>query len=139
VASSSSTFRVHGLDELVHALDLVGHDLPEALRHAGETVAGKEAKAARARAHTIGGVAAHSADAVYADMHGDVAGIGLDGSSYPTAWGAEFGAKAYPQFGSYIGPDNGYFLYPTVAADEDQVAEAYSDALGQLLQKANLA
>lgn len=135
----SSSFRVHGLDELTNALDYVGDHLEEELHRAAVTIAGKEAKAVRSAAQSIGGVAAHSAGAVYADTSGKYPGVGLDGAGFPTAWGAEAGARAYPQFPEYVGPDDGYFLYPTVADDEDRITDDLAEAVEHLLKKADLA
>lgn len=139
MAGSGFRVKVYGLDELGEALDWVGDHLEDELRRTGNTIAEEEAKSARAAAQTIGGVAAHSAGAVYADTGGSAPGVGLDGAGYPTAWGAEHGAIQYPQFPAYVGPDDGYFLYPTVADDEDSIVDAYVDSFDRLLKKAGLA
>jgi hypothetical protein len=43
-------------------------------------------------------------------------------------WGAEFGAKSYPQFSPHLGK-TGYFLWPTVRAEQGNILDEYSKAL----------
>jgi hypothetical protein len=46
-------------------------------------------------------------------------------------WGAEFGSDRFPQFRPWRGNDDGagYFLWPTVRDDSDEIMERYDDAV----------
>lgn len=48
-------------------------------------------------------------------------------------WGANFGAKRYPQFPPVVKPD--HFLFATIADMRDDILDRYGDALGAALAK----
>jgi hypothetical protein len=52
-------------------------------------------------------------------------------------WGAEFGSGRYPQFHPWRGSSTGagYFLWPTIREESDDITERYADALMDAVDK----
>ena len=73
--SSDAGIFVHGLPELSRALKQLGGDFPKELRNAGKDVASFVASEARAKAQSIGGVAAHVASSVKPSAGAQYAGV----------------------------------------------------------------
>ena len=129
---------VSGIDALRRALKAAGEGAEKELAKAHKTVAGDIVADAKARARSLGGVAAKSAGAVKASGTQRRAAVTLSASSrYPFALGAEFGSKQYRQFRAWrgAGPGSGYFLWP--AADEglERAAELYLEVVGDLIER----
>lgn len=132
----SQAITVQGLAEFqreLRQIDLAS-DLRDANREAAETVA----SAARARASSLGGVAAKTAPSIKAAAEQRRAKVDLGGSRYPFALGAEFGGQGRPstmQFKPHLGR-TGYALYPAIRDTREQFIDAYDRALGQLMARA---
>jgi hypothetical protein len=85
---------------------------------------------------SLGGVAAHVAPSIKGGGGTTWAGIKF-GSGHPEAGGAEFGALRFKQFKPWLGngPGAGYFIYPTIRADADRIADEYEGAMDDLIRK----
>lgn len=100
---------------------------------------------ARSNALGLGGVAAKSAPSVKATSarrSALTAGIGLGGNSAPWAGGAEFGGQRRPttqQFKPWrgSGETTGYFLYPAIRANSDDIESRLIGALEDAFRKEN--
>lgn len=125
------------------------------LRDASRRVADMVAMHAAQRAYSLGGVAAlvaptlkASRDRVPVVKMGGSAKLPAFGNGWEHSrsgarqstgdliWGAEFGGRGRPstqQFLPHLG-QVGYFLWPTVRDDGDEIHEAYSEALLQALE-----
>jgi len=133
----SGTVKVQGLPELSRALKAVGPEAQKELKDAAKSVATFVANDARARALGLGSTAAHVAPSISATGGVSGAGVGFGGAAYPMAGGAEFGALRFKQFKAWRGngPDAGYFVYPTIRADADQIVEEFTDAVDKIIDK----
>lgn len=123
------------LDALSRDMRRARAALPEAIDKASEEAARLVADGARARASSIGSTAGHVAPSIQADG----STVGMDGSAYPMAAGAEFGGRGRPttqQFQPYNA--DGYFLYPTVRDEEEQIEATYAGAIGDLIRRHDL-
>lgn len=133
--------RVQGLNELNRALrEMGGPELQKELKAAGKQVAEKVAGDARTNAMSIGGVAAKVAPSIKASARNTGAGVSFGGSKYPFAGGAEFGSIQYKQFQPWRGNTSqaGYFLYPAIRENSDQIADEYLSALEDLARRNGL-
>lgn len=137
-AIKTGSIRVDGLRELSRALKSMDKELGKDLQKANKSAASLVADHARAAAYSLGGVAAHVAPSLKASAGRMSASVSGGGSAYPMFGGAEFGSIRYTQFQTWRGSssDAGYFLYPTIRRDVDQIVELYSEALDNLLGKA---
>jgi hypothetical protein len=142
--------QVEGLAELSRVLKSMDSDLARELRLANKSAAGIAADAAQSRALSIGGIAAKTAPTIRASAGVKSASVGFGGASAPWGAGAEFGAArdrqrqrssgtyvGYAQFQPWRGSGRsaGYFVYPSIRANEDRIVEQYEDALGDLIRK----
>lgn len=142
---------VEGLAEFRRDLRKLGTELPRELRKLNKSAAELVVDEARARAQSLGGVAAHVAPSLKAQAQGASAAVKLGGNRYPMAGGAEFGAgrntpratargrvAGWNQFPEWTGnsSDAGRFLYPAIRARQADVIELYGDGIEQLAQRA---
>lgn len=129
---------VEGLAGLSKALKGMDPEMRKALRATNKDVAETESDHARSLALSIGGVAAKTAPSIRPAVGLTSAGLAFGGAAYPFAGGAEFGALKYPQFQPWRGNDSsaGYFVYPTIRRDADDIADTYIDAVNDLIQRA---
>lgn len=131
---------IEGLAELRKALKQVSDAAPKELAQAGKATASFVADHARGRAEGLGGVAAHVAPSIRPSGTQRGGAITFGGSSYPMAAGAEFGGRGRPttqQFQPHLGR-TGYFIYPTIREDAEQIEEHFSDAIDHLMRKYDL-
>lgn len=141
--SSGMGVQVQGLTELRNALKEVGPESAKAMVKVGREVARDVVSEAKGRAQALGGVAAKAAPSLRASAGAKSAGVGLGGPSAPWAPGAEFGGGRRPttrQFQPWRGngPGAGYFVYPTIRDNEEQIVESYYDGLADVLREAGL-
>lgn len=137
---SSAGIEVHGLKELARALKQAESGLPNALRDTNKEVAKEVATKATGRAQSLGGVAAHVAPSIRASAGARFAAVAGGGASSPAFAGAEFGGRGRPttqQFQPHLGTQ-GYFLYPTIRDEASDIEDKYTDALNDLMRKADL-
>lgn len=141
---------VKGLPELQRSLREIDRTAPRELRKVNLEAARLVANSARARARSLGGVAAKVAPSVKASAQQRAAGVSIGNDSYPMALGAEFGAGqetrrsrrngtyvGYRQFKPWRGNDRdaGYFLYPTIRDRMVDVIEIYTEGIGDILDR----
>lgn len=133
----SGTVKVEGLTELNRALRAIGPDAQKELGAASREVATFVANDARARAYGLGSTAAHVAPSIRAVGGVSSAGVSFGGAAYPMAGGAEFGSVRFKQFQPWRGngPGAGYFVYPTIRADADQIVEQYEKRVNAIVDK----
>ncbi|NUO35887.1 MAG: hypothetical protein HOQ45_02405 [Nocardioidaceae bacterium] len=136
IRSSDQGVRVQGLAELNRALRGLGKEHQRELKETNVKVSQAVAQHAQQRAYSLGGVAAHVAPTIKGGGGTTWAGIKF-GSGHPEAAGAEFGAYRFKQFKPWRGngSDAGYFVYPMIRADADDITERYEAALDDLLRK----
>lgn len=140
-ASGTVGVQVHGLDELNRALRaLGGREMQANLREAGKEIATDVAADARGKAFGLGGVAAHVAPSIAASAGFTSAGVSLGGASHPAAMGAEFGGQGKPttqQFKPWRGSGStaGYFVYPAIRDNADEIASRYLEAADDIVRK----
>lgn len=131
--------RVEGVREARSSLDQLGQEAGDNAGKVSDDLAKDLRSKAQRRAHSVGGVAAKAAPALAVESgQGTGAALALDGTAYPYALGAEFGARRYPQFKAWRGPEGGYFVYPTIADNEQQIVDAYDDGMDDSIRKAGL-
>jgi hypothetical protein len=138
--AKSDGVNVEGLAELRRALKAVSATAPKELSAAGKEVADFVAADAKDAAGALGGVAAKVAPSISARASAGGGALGLGGSSYPMALGAEFGGRGRPttqQFKPHLGR-TGYFVYPTIRRDADRIESEYADKLDDLMRKYDL-
>lgn len=146
---------VVGLKDLQRELRKVGPEFPKELRRENHEVARYVLRRAEGTAARVGGVAAHAAPGMKTRAEQRYALIQLDTHSHPEILGAEFGGGALyragnpksttgkrPGFTSQFepwrgnGPDAGYFLYPTIRAETDEIVDRYGDLVDRVTAKA---
>lgn len=146
-----AAIRVEGLDELrreLRKLDDAG--LTNALRQANYDVA--EHVIARAKAAASTKLQRKAADSMTASRQAARAQINAGGSKAPFFGGAEFGAGqgqrrvgpsgrqflGHNQFEAWRGNgmDAGYFLYPTIRDETDEIIDIYGDEIERISRKA---
>lgn len=152
---SAETVRIKGLDELRRELRKIQQDGgaqgTQLLKDANYKVASMVASKAQGRASGLGRMqskAAATLKAGRAQARATVTG----GGSVPYFFGAEFGAYqgimrsrggrsflGFNQFSVWKSPGNGnagYFLYPTLRAESDNIIEMYGDELDKIVAQA---
>lgn len=135
--------RIEGLRELNKALKELGPEFPREMRKVNKEVAGGVAEHAQRNALAEGGVAAHVAPSLKASAGVNSAAVALGGLAHPAAGGAEFGGQRRPttqQFKPWRGSGEraGYFLYPAIRSDADEIYDDYLEALDELVKRAGL-
>jgi hypothetical protein len=57
------------------------------------------------------------------------------GRAYQILFGANFGARTYPQFRSWAGKGNDYFIFRNIEAHEREIENRYLDAADRVISK----
>jgi hypothetical protein len=135
--------RVDGLPELRSALRKVEAGLPKELSEVGKEVGRFVAEKARSRAYGLGSVAAKSAPSLRAAAAAGGGAVRLGGGG-GYELGAEFGGQRRPttmQFQPWRGSGSGagYFLYPSIRDNADQIEQQWTEGVEGLLKRAGLA
>jgi hypothetical protein len=135
--------KIEGLRQLNKSLKELGPEFPKEMRKVNKEVAGGVAEHAIRNAHSLGGVAAHVVPSIKASAGVNSAAVALGGLAHPAAGGAEFGGQRRPttqQFKPWrgAGSNAGYFLYPAIREDADEIYNDYLEALDDLVHRAGL-
>jgi hypothetical protein len=139
----SSGVGFEGLSQLNRDLRAIGPEAQKELKETNIAVAKTEGGRAQSAALSVGGVAAHVAPSVKGGGSTTWAGVKFGGAAYPMAMGAEFGGQGRPttqQFQPWRGSggDAGYFVYPTIRRDADQIREGYASSVDKIMERHNL-
>ncbi len=154
-ADRSVAVAVEGLVDFQRALGTVSKDLPKELRAANKEAAEHVARAARARAQSLGGVAAKVAPSIKSAAEQRASKLVFGGPRYPMAMGANFGAyhdrprvdsagrqvtgwNQFPQWGGnqFTGGARDRFFYFTIARERDTFEQVYMDMIEALAARA---
>jgi hypothetical protein len=129
---------VHGLDDFRRELRKLADDLPRELTDANFQVATLVSQDAKQRASGVSRGARKSAESLSAARTQAAAKVRMGGSRYPFAAGFEFGSIRYPQFPAWrgSGPTAGYWLYPSIRANNDRIVDMYGDLLDRITREA---
>ena len=140
INARSQGVNVRGLAELNRTLKQLGPEVQAELKAANVEVGEMVANDARSIAYSLGGVAAKVAPSIGSTRTQAGAGVSFGGAAYPFAGGAEFGAYRYPQFKPWRGNGEGagYFVYPAIRQDSDEIADTYMERLDDLMRKHDL-
>lgn len=140
INAKSQGVRVEGLRELNKALKALGPEVQAELKAANFEVGTMVADDAKSLALGLGGVAAKVAPSIRATKTQAGAAVSFGGAAYPFAGGAEFGSYRYPQFKPWRGnsSDAGYFIYPAIRQDADQIETTYVERIDDILRKHDL-
>lgn len=132
--------KVTGLVELNKALKALGPEVQKELKAANFEVGSMVADDAKSIAFGLGGVAAKVAPSIKATKTAAGAGVSFGGAAYPMAGGAEFGSLRYKQFKTWLGngPDAGYFIYPAIRQDAEQIETTYVERIDDIMRKNGL-
>lgn len=152
MAGGVEAVQIVGLKQFQADLRQLDKSLPAELRKLNLAVAQMVVEHAQARAASLGAMQAKAATVLKAQAQQRNAAVSLTPtSSVPFALGAEFGAgRDSPRqrsSGTYVGyrqfehwggngGDAGYFMYPTIRADDEHIVDAYVQRLNVLLAKA---
>lgn len=131
--------KIEGLKQLNKALKELGPDFPREMRKVNKEVATGVKDHAIRNAMSLGGVAAHVVPSIKASAGVNSAAVALGGTAHPAAGGAEFGGQRRPttqQFKPWS--HAGYFLYPAIREDADEIHDDYLGALDDLIHRAGL-
>lgn len=140
INAKSQGVKVTGLVELNKALKALGPEVQKELKAANFEVGDMVAGDARSIAQGLGGVAAKVAPSIRATKTASGAAVSFGGAAYPFAGGAEFGSLRYKQFKPWrgSGSDAGYFVYPAIRQDADQIETTYVERIDDLMRKHDL-
>ncbi len=140
INAKSQGVKVSGLVELNKVLKALGPEVQKELKAANFEVGSMVADDARAIAYALGGVAAKVAPSIGATKTATAAGVSFGGAAYPFAGGAEFGSLRYKQFKTWRGngSDAGYFVYPAIRQDAEEIETTYVDRIDDLMRKHDL-
>lgn len=141
MADKSMQIDVAGLSELRAALRKADAELASEVKDANVEAADLVVTRARAKAASLGGVAAKSAPSLRSARTAASAKVRLGSASAPYALGAEFGggrSKKTRQFKPWRGSGGGagYFLYPTIRGSRADIVELYAKALDRITRAA---
>lgn len=143
---------VRGMDEFRRALKQLDSqaEIEDQLKDVNKDVADLVVQKARARAFTP--LQRKAAESLKAARQLRRAAVSGGGARYPFFGGAEFGAdrgisRIGPRGRRYVGHnqfepwrgssrDAGYFLYPAIRDNTEELVEMYGDAIDQLTRKA---
>jgi hypothetical protein len=125
--------RVEGLASFLREIKAIDAELPKAVQKANkdiaELIAGKTASA------FSGGIGAAPkvAATVKAFAQQRQAGVQF-GGGLPYAMGVEFGSEQYSQFQPWRGNagNAGYYLYPTIRANRDEIVDHVERAINEV-------
>lgn len=140
INATSQGVKVTGLAELNKTLKALGPEVQAELKAANFEVGSMVADDARSIALGLGGVAAKVAPSIKATKTAAGAAVSFGGAAYPFAGGAEFGSYRYKQFSPWrgSGSDAGYFLYPAIRQDVDEIEATYVERIDAILNKNGL-
>lgn len=140
VRKKTGAIEVHGLAEVSRALKGMDKGFARELRGANKDAATTVAGDARSNAYSIGGVAAHVAPSLKASAGATSAAVSGGGPAHPAFGGAEFGSNRFKQFSPWRGNGRmaGYFVYPAIRENEEEIVRTYTEALDRLLIRAGL-
>ena len=140
INATSQGVKVTGLAELNKALKALGPEVQSELKAAHFEVGSMVADDAKSIAYGLGGVAAKVAPSIKATKAAAGAAVSFGGAAYPFAGGAEFGSLRYKQFKTWrgSGSDAGYFVYPAIRQDADQIETTYVERIDDLMRKNGL-
>ncbi len=140
INAKSQGVKVTGLTELNRALKALGPEVQKELKAANFEVGSMVAGDAQSIALGLGGVAAKVAPSIRATKTAAGAAVSFGGSAYPFAGGAEFGSLRFKQFKTWRGngSDAGYFVYPAIRQDADQIEATYLDRIDDIMRKNGL-
>lgn len=140
INARSQGVNVRGLAELNRTLKQLGPEVQAELKAANVEVGEMVANDARSIAYSLGSVAGKVAPSIRPTRTQNGAGIAFGGAAYPFAGGAEFGSFRYKQFQPWRGNGEGagYFVYPAIRQDSDEIAETYMERLDDLMRKHDL-
>jgi hypothetical protein len=142
VAVTVARVQVDGLNQLLRDVRKVERGLPKSMRKALLPVSQNVFAKAKGRATALGGVHRHAVRrGLRAGATQKTAWIKLVGTREPTIFGAEFGGgrrKTTRQFPEWRGSGGGagYFVYPTIRGESDNVAREVEQSVEQLLRQA---
>lgn len=133
---------IEGLDDFRRELRRANRDLAkQVMVEANVEVAEAVIEGARTKARGVGRQQARAIETLRSARKQRAAVVRLGRNTDKWAWtlGAEFGAKAYPQFPPWRGNDEnaGYFLYPTIREkSRDEIPDIYLDAIVEAFERA---
>lgn len=140
---SADTVRVQNLDKFRSELRKLqqqgGADGIALLKEANYRVASMVVDKAQSRASGIGPMQAKAAASLRPGRQQARAVISGGGARIPFFYGAEFGALQYKQFLPWKKPGNGntgYFLFPTMKAETQNIIEMYGEELDKIAKDA---
>lgn len=141
----SQKIEVEGLTEFLRTVKKTAPEVAPRVAETNKRAADIVRDTAKAKASNLGGVANKAAGSLATSKAMRQASIRL-GRGMPFAFGAEFGAKKYPQFKpwrgnqwvSTQGPANGvgYFLYPAIREERARVEAVYMAEIMMLMRDA---
>lgn len=134
MADKSATIRVEGLAELRRELKRLDEpkftdELKGAHNRVSDYVVDKAKDAASSP------MMRKAARSLSSSRAAASARLSYGGAGTPFAMGAEFGSSRYHQFRPYLGK-TGYFLYPTIRAEQAEVMHIYEKAVDQIVKHA---
>lgn len=140
---SDETVRVQGLDKFRSELRKIqqsgGADGIALLKEANYRVASMVVGKAQSRASSIGPMQAKAAASLRPGRQQARAVVSGGSARVPFFYGAEFGALQYKQFLPWKKPGNGntgYFLFPTMKAETQNIINMYGDELDKISKDA---
>jgi len=140
---SQETVRVQGLDKFRSELRKLqqqgGADGIALLKEANYRVASMVVGKAQSRASGIGPMQAKAASSLRPGRQQARAVVSGGSARVPFFYGAEFGALQYKQFLPWKKPGNGntgYFLFPTMKAETQNIIEMYGEELDKIARDA---
>ena len=140
---SDETVRVQGLDKFRSELRKIqqsgGADGIALLKEANYRVASMVVGKAQSRASSIGPMQAKAAASLRPGRQQARAVVSGGSARMPFFYGAEFGALQYKQFLPWKKPGNGntgYFLFPTMKAETQNIIKMYGDELDKISKDA---
>lgn len=139
IKAGASGVGAEGLNKLNRDLKAISKEAQGDLKKANVNVAEREGKRAQAAAYSLGGVAAHVAPSISGGGGNAWAGI-KGGSGQPAFMGAEFGGQGRPttqQFKPWRGT-TGFFVYPTIRRDNEDITRTWAEAIEGLMKKHGL-
>ena len=140
---SEETVRVQGLDKFRSELRKLqqqgGADGIALLKEANYRVASMVVGKAQSRASSVGPMQAKAAASLRPGRQQARAVVSGGSARVPFFYGAEFGALQFKQFLPWKKPGNGntgYFLFPTMKAETQNIIEMYGEELDKIAKDA---
>lgn len=138
---------IEGLSATLRAFRELPNDASAEIRDEAGAIAtdmvGWVASGARAESRTaarVAGTAKVLRDRVPAMSIGGASKVGTGtgrqkGRAYQLLFGANFGARTYPQFRRWAGKGNDYFVFRQIEAHEREIESRYLDAADRVIRK----